>query len=79
LITKRVLQWLVTLTIPAESRRWAATHIRDLAEAAGGLVFVAALMLIDVRLGLAGLAVLLIVGATFAGNGTQGGSDDGTG
>lgn len=51
---------------------------REVMEAIGAITLAIALALVDLRLGLMGLAVMLIVAANFAGNGEDDSDGNGT-
>lgn len=81
MITRRLLIWLNALLVPKEAtkqaRTWAVHNKREVMEAVGAITLAIALALVDLRLGLMGIAVMLIVAANFAGNGE--GDSDGNG
>jgi hypothetical protein len=79
LITRRLLLWLNALFVPKEAtkqaRAWAVHNKREVTEAIGAITLAIALALVDLRLGLMGFAVMLILAANFAGDS---GDDDGS-
>lgn len=76
MITKRLVRWLLALTVPDDLRGWAKEHTRDLAEVAGAVVVAIALALLDLRLGLLSLGIMIIAAANFGGK--EGDTDAGT-